>query len=66
MSFSDGIWKMERNSPGFSQRYEGKMSRDGNTIASSWEKSLDGQRWEHDLTSRIQGDEFGQSVAFDC
>ena len=29
MSFSDGTWKMWRNSPGFSQRFEGKLSEDG-------------------------------------
>jgi hypothetical protein len=49
MSFSDGIWEMWRNSPGFSQRYEGKLSKDGNTITASWEKSFDGKTWEHDF-----------------
>lgn len=49
MSFSDGVWKMWRNSPGFSQRFEGKLSRDGNTISAYWEKSFDGKKWEHDF-----------------
>ena len=49
MSFSDGVWKMWRESPGFWQRYEGKLSNDGNTITAYWEKSSDGSHWEHDF-----------------
>ncbi len=49
MSFSDGIWKIWRNSPGFSQRVEGKFSDDGNSIVAYWEKSSDGSTWEHDF-----------------
>lgn len=49
MSFSDGTWKMWRNSPDFSQRFEGKFSDDGNTITARWEKSSNGSTWEHDF-----------------
>ena len=49
MSFSDGIWKMWRNSPDFSQRFEGKFSEDGDTITARWENSSDGSTWEHDF-----------------
>jgi hypothetical protein len=49
MSFSEGVWKMWRNAPGFCQRYEGTVSKDGKTIAARWEKSSDGTRWEHDF-----------------
>jgi len=49
MSFSDGTWKIWRNSPGFSQRFEGKFSEDGNSITAYWEKSSDGSTWEHDF-----------------
>ena len=49
MSFSESEWKMWRNSPNFSQRYEGQISKDGNTIAARWEKSSDGTTWEHDF-----------------
>lgn len=49
MNFSDGVWKMWRNSPDFSQRFEGKFSEDGNTITASWEKSTNGSTWEHDF-----------------
>ncbi len=49
MSFSDGMWKMWRNAPGFSQRYESAVSQDGKTITARWEKSSDGSTWEHDF-----------------
>ncbi len=49
MSFSEGIWKMWMDSPGFLQRFERKLSKDGNTIAAHWEKSFDGKKWEHDF-----------------
>jgi hypothetical protein len=49
MSFSDGTWTIWRNSPGFSQRFEGKFSEDGNSIVAYWEKSSDGSTWEHDF-----------------
>jgi hypothetical protein len=49
MSLKDGLWKLWRNSPGFSQRFEGKFSEDHNTIIGRWEKSLDGSTWEHDF-----------------
>jgi len=49
MSFSDGVWRMWRESPGFWQRYEGTVSNDGRTITAHWEKSGDGMAWEHDF-----------------
>jgi hypothetical protein len=49
MSYSEGLWKLWRNSPGFSQRFEGRVGPDRNTITSHWEKSLDGATWEHDF-----------------
>jgi hypothetical protein len=49
MSFSDGAWKIWRNSPGYSQRFEGKVSDDGNIITAYWEKSSDGSTWGHDF-----------------
>ncbi len=50
MSFAEGVWKMWRNAPDFSQRYAGKVSEDGNTITADWEKSPDGKKWEHDFS----------------
>ncbi|GLV59214.1 hypothetical protein KDH_60410 [Dictyobacter sp. S3.2.2.5] len=49
MSFSEGVWKMWREAPGFWQRYEGTVSQDGQTITAYWEKSHDGSTWEHDF-----------------
>ena len=49
MSFAEDVWKMWRNAPGFCQRYEGAVSKDGKNITSSWEKSGDGTTWEHDF-----------------
>lgn len=49
MSFSDDTWKIWRNSPGFSQRFEGKFRDDGNIITAYWKKSSDGLTWEHDF-----------------
>ncbi len=49
MSLSDGLWKMWREAPGFSQRFTGTFSEDGNTIRATWEKSSDGSHWEHDF-----------------
>jgi hypothetical protein len=49
MSFSVGDWRMWRNNPGFSQRFEGRVSPDRKKITSHWEKSFDGSTWEHDF-----------------
>jgi hypothetical protein len=49
MSFNDGVWKIWRESPGFWQRFEGKISDNSNTMTASWEKSTDGKNWEHDF-----------------
>jgi hypothetical protein len=49
MSFAEQVWKLWRQSPGFSQRFEGKINHDGNRILARWEKSNDGQTWEHDF-----------------
>jgi len=49
MSFADQVWTLWRGSPSFSQRFEGKINDDGNRILAKWEKSNDGQTWEHDF-----------------
>jgi hypothetical protein len=49
MSLSADIWKMWRDSPGFSQRFIGTFSNDGRIIKGGWEKSADGSNWEHDF-----------------
>jgi hypothetical protein len=49
MSLIDNVWKLWRDAPGFSQRFIGTISDDGNAITSRWEKSVDGSNWEHDF-----------------
>ncbi len=49
MDLADGIWKMWRESPGFSQRMTGVFGGDGNTIAVHGELSRDGSNWQQDL-----------------
>ncbi len=48
-SLEGGVWKFWRNSPGFSQRFAGTFSDDGNTIVGRGEKSSDDSNWEPDL-----------------
>ena len=52
VSFSDegGVWKMWRDSPGFSQRMMGTFSEGGNTITSHGGLSRDDSTWDQDLT----------------
>jgi hypothetical protein len=54
MSFSNGVWKLWRDTPdfsplNFSQRYTGSFGDDGMTITGSWEICHDGTIWEHDF-----------------
>lgn len=50
MSFGDALWRMWRDTPEFSQRFEGRLDPDARTIRARWEKSADqGATWEHDF-----------------
>ena len=49
MTFSEGIWTLWRNFPGFSQRFHGTFNDDNNIIKARWEKSSDGSNWELDF-----------------
>jgi hypothetical protein len=49
MTLEDGVWKMWRESPGFSQRMTGTFADGGNTITVHGELSRDGSKWEQDL-----------------
>jgi hypothetical protein len=60
MSLGHGEWKQWREAPGFSQRFTGRFSADGNTITAHWEKSKDGVSWEHDFDltyTRVTGEQ---------
>jgi hypothetical protein len=48
-TLEDRVWKMWRDSPGFSQRMTSVLSDDGNSISSYGELSRDGSGWEQDL-----------------
>jgi hypothetical protein len=49
VSLEGGVWKMWRDSPGFSQRMTGTFSEDGDTITVHGELSRDASHWEQDL-----------------
>jgi hypothetical protein len=49
MSLGDGVWKLWRDGEPFSQRFTGRFSEDGNTIAGRWEIAEDGQTWRTDF-----------------
>jgi hypothetical protein len=50
MTLDNKKWRIWRNKPEFSQRYEGQIGDDYNTITSHWEKSTDGRKtWNHDF-----------------
>lgn len=49
MTLHDKVWKNWRNQTGFSQRFTGTFSDDGNTINGIWELSEDDSTWKQDL-----------------
>jgi hypothetical protein len=49
MSLMGNVWRIWRNSQGFSQRFEGKISEKGNVISAHWDKSVDGINWQRDF-----------------
>lgn len=54
MTLENRVWRIWRNNPEFSQRYEGRISDDYNTIISHWAKSTDdGETWNHDFDMKF-------------
>jgi hypothetical protein len=45
----DGVWRVWRDAPGFAQRYTGRLSADGRTIAGAWELARDNATWAKDF-----------------
>jgi hypothetical protein len=43
------VWKLWRDGEPFSQRFTGRFSEDGNSIAGRWEIAQDGKTWETDF-----------------
>ena len=61
VSLRDGTWNVWRDAPGFSQRFTGTFSDDGNTINILGEVSRDSVRWERDFdTTYLKVDATGQ------
>ncbi|MDQ2935237.1 MAG: hypothetical protein M3R49_09730 [Chloroflexota bacterium] len=46
MSLDAGLWKLWRDGAPFSQRFTGRFSDDGKTIAGRWEIAEDGITWK--------------------
>jgi hypothetical protein len=49
VSMTPGTWRFWLDAPGFSQRFTGTFSEDGNTITGRGQLSRDGAGWEDDL-----------------
>jgi Protein of unknown function (DUF1579) len=49
MSLAEGVWRLERLEPGFSQRFAGTFDDAGTSIVGAWELSSGGTEWEHDF-----------------
>ena len=49
VSLEEDQWRFWRDAPGFSQRFTGILSEDGNTITGQGQLSRDGSSWEDDL-----------------
>jgi hypothetical protein len=48
-SVSEGEWRISRDAPGFSQRFKGTFSEDGNAITGVFQLSRDDATWDDDL-----------------
>jgi hypothetical protein len=49
MSIDESVWRLWRNAPGFSQRFTGVVTSDGNTVTGRWELCQDDVNWAYDL-----------------
>ncbi|MFI9510924.1 hypothetical protein [Nocardia sp. NPDC052566] len=48
-TFVDSSWRIWRDALGFSQRFTATLDDSGSTLRGAWEKSSDGEKWEHDF-----------------
>ena len=49
MSVSGPTWRMWREAPGFSQRFEATFDESGAAISGLWQLSRDDENWDDDL-----------------
>ena len=48
-SLDETAWRLRREAPGFSQRFEGKFVDKGHTISGLWQLCQDNVQWHDDL-----------------
>jgi hypothetical protein len=49
LSMDDGVLRIARDAPRFSQRFEATLTDDGDTLAGVWKLSTDDETWNDDL-----------------
>ncbi|WP_415855402.1 hypothetical protein [Sinomonas sp. G460-2] len=49
MSLEEDVWRVWRDDPAFSQRFEAQVAEDRRTMSGTWEKRSAGGDWEHDF-----------------
>jgi hypothetical protein len=49
MTLAGGLWRIWRDNPEFSQRFEATISTDRDDITGHWEKRTSNGVWEHDF-----------------
>jgi hypothetical protein len=54
MSLDNGVWKLWRDFPEFSQRFTAKLSEDNTILDGDWAMSTDGKNWVHDFNIKYR------------
>jgi hypothetical protein len=49
LEMSGDVLEIARDASGFSQRFTGRLSDDGETLSGLWKLSTDGSTWDDDL-----------------
>jgi hypothetical protein len=49
LEMSEGVLRIARDAPGFSQRLEARLADDGDTFGGVWQLSRDDETWDDDL-----------------
>lgn len=49
LEMSEGVLRIARDAPGFSQRLEARLADDGDTLGGVWQLSRDDETWDDDL-----------------
>jgi len=61
MTFNDGTWRMWRDTPEFSQRFDADVTPGQAEVIGRWQKSFDGgTTWQHDFKVRYTRDPAGE------